>query len=427
MRLKAQRARMIASNLKRSAPQATGSITRPEAEQISMALKFTICARDGRTHARVGLISTGHGDIHTPAFMPVGTQATVKSLTPEDLIDLGAEIILGNTYHLYLRPGHETIEHLGGLHRFMQWDRPILTDSGGYQIFSLGELVDVREAGVTFQSHIDGSKHFLSPKRVIEIQRSLGADIMMCLDECTPYPATREETLRSLELTSQWARHCREANRTPEQPLFGIVQGGMYPDLRERSTVDLVELDFDGYAIGGLSVGEDKDSMYGIIKKTAPNLPDEKPRYLMGVGTPADILSAVQMGIDMFDCVLPTRNARNGLLFSRFGKIPIKNAKYARDPRPLDENCRCYTCRHYSRAYLRHLFTAREILSCRLNTIHNLFYYMEFMGLIRQAILDHHLQGFATDVIKDWNVDEASEEPSPRAPGFDLPPERVRK
>lgn len=369
-----------------------------------MALKFTICAKDNSTHARVGLISTSHGDVHTPAFMPVGTQATVKSLTPEDLVELGTEIILGNTYHLYLRPGHETIEHLGGLHRFMQWDRPILTDSGGYQIFSLGELVNVREEGITFQSHIDGSKHFLSPKTVIEIQKSLDADIMMCLDECTPYPSSWEETLQSLEMTTQWARHCREAKRTSEQSLFGIVQGGMYLDLRERSVVDLIELDFDGYAIGGLSVGEDKASMFDIIAKTAPRLPYEKPRYLMGVGTPEDILSAVQMGIDMFDCVLPTRNARNGLLFTQFGKITIKNSKYAKDPRPIDENCRCYTCRHYSRAYLRHLFMAREILSYRLNTIHNLFYYLEFMSLIRQAILGHRLKTFVAEVTKNWNA-----------------------
>jgi queuine tRNA-ribosyltransferase len=374
-----------------------------------MALKFTVRTKDDKTHARVGLLSTGHGNVHTPAFMPVGTQATVKSLTSEDLIDLGAEIILGNTYHLYLRPGHQIIEQLGGLHGFMHWDRPILTDSGGYQIFSLGELVGVCEEGVTFQSHINGSKHFLSPQKVIEIQESLESDIMMCLDECTPFPATREETLRSLELTSKWAKHCRDAKRASDQSLFGIVQGGMYPDLRERSVVELIELDFDGYAIGGLSVGEDKDTMVDIIEKTAPNLPSEKPRYLMGVGTPEDILSAVQMGIDMFDCVLPTRNARNGLLFTRFGKLPIKNAKYTKDPRPIDENCRCYTCRHYSRAYLRHLFMAREILSYRLNTIHNLFYYMEFMALIRQAIVDHRFPRFEVDVLEGWNVKKSNQ------------------
>jgi queuine tRNA-ribosyltransferase len=342
--------------------------------------------------------------------MPVGTQATVKSLTGEDLVELGAEIILGNTYHLFLRPGHETIKQLGGLHQFMHWDRPILTDSGGYQVFSLGELVEVKAEGVTFQSHIDGSKHFLSPQRVIEIQESLGADIMMCLDECTPYPATREETLQSLELTSQWARQCREAKRTSTQSLFGIVQGGMYANLREESVIDLIELDFDGYAIGGLSVGEDKDTMRHIIEKTAPNLPDGKPRYLMGVGTPEDILSAVQMGIDMFDCVLPTRNARNGVLFTHLGKIAIKNARYAKDPQPIDENCRCYTCRRYSRAYLRHLFMAREILSYRLNTIHNLFYYMEFMSLIRQAILGHCLPRLVADSLKNWNINMAQME-----------------
>lgn len=368
-----------------------------------MALNFTIRSKDSRTHARVGLISTPHGDIHTPVFMPVGTQATVKSLTPEDLVELGAEIILGNTYHLYLRPGHETIEELGGIHRFMHWDRPILTDSGGYQIFSLGELVNTRQEGITFQSHIDGSRHFLSPNRVIEIQESLGSDIMMCLDDCTPYPATREETLKSLKLTTQWARRCQEAKKTSKQSLFGIVQGGMFLDLREQSVADLTELDFDGYAIGGLSIGEDKETMYDIIEKTAPTLPSEKPRYLMGVGTPEEILLAVQMGIDMFDCVLPTRNARNGLFFTRFGKMTIKNARYAKDPRPIDQKCRCYTCRHYSRAYLRHLFTAREILAYRLNTIHNLFYYTEFMALIRQAILGRRLRTLAADLIRDWN------------------------
>jgi len=370
-----------------------------------MGPKFTIRTKDSRTQARVGILSTGHGDIHTPVFMPVGTQATVKSLTPEDLLELGTEIILSNTYHLYLRPGHETIEQLGGLHRFMHWDRPILTDSGGYQIFSLGQLVNVQEEGITFQSHIDGSRHFLSPQKVMKVQRSLGSDIMMCLDECTPYPATREETLQSLKLTTHWARHCREAKRSPEQSLFGIVQGGMYLDLRDRSATELIELDFDGYAIGGLSVGEDRDTMYKIIAETAPNLPSQKPRYLMGVGTPENILSAVQMGIDMFDCVLPTRNARNGLLYARFGKITIKNSKYATDRRPIDEECQCYTCRHYSRAYLRHLFVAREILSYRLNTIHNLHYYMEFMASIRDAILDRRLGAFARDTLKDWNDD----------------------
>jgi queuine tRNA-ribosyltransferase len=358
----------------------------------------------------MGVISTAHGDIHTPVFMPVGTQASVKSLTSDDLVELGAEIILGNTYHLYLRPGQEIIEELGGLHRFMHWMRPILTDSGGYQVFSLGELVEVGEEGVTFQSHIDGSRHFLSPKKVIEIQGSLDADIMMCLDECTPYPTTREETLRSLELTTRWARQCRDVERTSDQSLFGIIQGGMYPDLRARSAADLIELDFDGYAIGGLSVGEDKDTMVRIIEKTAPTLPYEKPRYLMGVGTPEDILSAVQQGVDMFDCVLPTRNARNGFLFARFGKIAIKNAKYARDPGPIDEDCQCYTCRRYSRGYLRHLFMAKEILSYRLNTIHNLFFYMNFLALIRQAIVDDRLTSFATEVRKDWNADRENPE-----------------
>ena len=366
-------------------------------------MRFTICAQDAGTSARVGRISTPHGDIHTPVFMPVGTQASVKSLTPEDLIDVGAEIVLGNTYHLYLRPGHKTIEHLGGLHGFMQWAHPILTDSGGYQIFSLGDLVNVQEGGVTFQSHIDGSKHFLSPQKVIEIQASLGADIAMCLDECTAYPASREETLRSLELTTVWAKQCRDAKTVSEQALFGIVQGGMYVDLRQQSVRDLVALGFEGYAIGGLSVGEDKASMYHVVTEVAPLLPREKPRYLMGVGTPEDILQAVQRGIDMFDCVLPTRNARNGVLFTRFGRIPIKNATYAEDPRPIDSSCGCYTCRHYSRAYLRHLFMARELLSYRLHSIHNLFYYMEFMASIRQAIMSDRLDAFVEKTIETWD------------------------
>lgn len=375
-----------------------------------MTLEFTLLGQDEGTDGRAGLISTRHGDVHTPAFMPVGTQGTVKSLSSEDLRHLGVEIILGNTYHLYLRPGHDTIEQLGGLHRFMDWDRPILTDSGGFQIFSLGELVKVGEEGITFHSHIDGSRQFLSPEKVIEIQEALGADIIMCLDECLPYPATWEETLRSLELTSRWARACREAKGGGDQSLFAIVQGGMYPDLRERSAAALIELDFDGYAIGGLSVGEDKEIMRSIMEKTAPVLPLAKPRYLMGVGTPEDIVSAVRSGIDLFDCVLPTRNARNGLLFTRSGKIPIKNAKYAKDPRPVDENCECHTCRHYSRAYLRHLFMAREILSYRLNTIHNIHYYMELMALIRQAIMDRRFSRFAAEVVENWNSNRADQE-----------------
>jgi queuine tRNA-ribosyltransferase len=367
-------------------------------------MRFTVDAQDTTTNARTGLISTPHGEIHTPVFMPVGTQATVKALTTEDLIAMGTEIILSNTYHLYLRPGHKTIEQLGGLHRFMQWERPILTDSGGYQIFSLGDLVNVQKEGVTFQSHIDGSRHFLSPEGVIEIQESLGADIIMCLDECTAFPASREETLRSLELTTLWAKRCRDARADSDQALFGIVQGGMHVDLREQSVRDLLELDFDGYAIGGLSVGEDKSCMHHIVTAVAPRLPGKKPRYLMGVGTPEDILLAVQMGIDMFDCVLPTRNARNGVFFTRFGKISIRNAQYTADPQPIDGACDCYTCRRYSRAYLRHLFMTRELLSYRLNTIHNLFYYMEFMASIRKAIASNRLTAFARETMDRWNV-----------------------
>jgi len=359
-----------------------------------MAFQFEIIKRDPLTKARLGRIVTRHGTITTPAFLPVGTQGTVKSLTPEELVEVGVEGILGNTYHLYLKPGHETIGRLGGLHRFIHWERPILTDSGGYQVFSLAKLRKISEDGVTFQSHIDGSEHFLTPEKVMEIQRTLGSDIAMVLDECVPYPSPHEYVKASTRLTTLWAERCLKARRSDDPALFGIVQGGMYRDLREESARGLTRLNFQGYAIGGLSVGEPKSIMQDVLEWTTPFLPENRPRYLMGVGTPEDILHATMQGIDLFDCVLPTRNARNGMLFTSKGKISIKQARYAEDPGPIDESCLCYSCRHYSRAYLRHLYLANEILSSRLNTIHNIYYYMELMKEIRAAIEEGRLVEF---------------------------------
>jgi queuine tRNA-ribosyltransferase len=359
-----------------------------------MDFHFEILKQDEQTGARLGRCSTPHGRFHTPAFIPVGTQATVKAMTPEELQGMGAEIILSNTYHLYLRPGHERVRRLGGLHRFMNWGRPLLTDSGGFQVFSLNSLVKVSEEGVQFQSHLDGSLHTITPEKAVQIQEALGADIIMCLDECTSYPASHAEAERSLEITLNWSRRCKESHSTPQQALFGIVQGGMYSDLRRRSAETLGEMGFDGYALGGLSVGESKEMLFRVIGETAPLLPVHQPRYLMGVGTPADMIRAIQHGVDMFDCVLPTRNARNGLLFTTAGRLVIKNAKYAEDPRPVDPGCSCYTCRHYSRAYLRHLYQAGEILAMRLNTIHNLHFYLTFMGEVRRAIAEDRLQAF---------------------------------
>ena len=318
--------------------------------------------------------------------MPVGTQATVKAVTPENLVELGSEIILANTYHLFLRPGHELIRELGGLHRFMNWNRPILTDSGGFQIFSLRELAKITEEGAGFKSHLDGSSLFLSPEDAVAVQEALGSDIMMCLDTCIPYPAGRNETLAATELTSRWAKRSRTAQRATGQLLFGIVQGGMYPDLRSLAVEQLLEIGFDGYALGGLSVGESQELMLEITGHTAKILPQEYPIYLMGVGTPADLVESVYRGVDMFDCVMPTRNARNGMLFTSRGRVVIKNSQYSKDPRPPDENCGCYTCRNYSRAYLRHLYMSREILAYHLNTIHNLYYFVGLMRSIREAI-----------------------------------------
>ncbi len=355
---------------------------------------FDIIQKSNEGEARIGEIQTPHGRVKTPVFMPVGTQATVKGLTPEELKALGVEIILANTYHLYLRPGYEVIEMMGGLHKFMHWDGPILTDSGGYQIFSLRSLREISEEGATFKSHIDGASHFITPELAIHIQESLGADIITCLDECTPYPATYEYALRSLELTTNWAKRSKAAKTNSHQALFGIIQGGMHKDLRKRSAIEIVEMDIDGYALGGLSVGEDKSLTLEMIGYSIPFLPQDRPRYIMGIGTPEDIVECVYRGGDMFDCVLPTRNARNGMLFTSTGKVLIKNSRYRLDEGPIDEYCNCYTCRNYTRGYLRHLFMAGEILGLRLNTIHNLYYFVHLMKDIRQAILEDRFLEF---------------------------------
>lgn len=346
-------------------------------------MNFTVLKNDHA--ARTGLISLARGNINTPAFMPVGTNATVKAMTPEELKDMGAEIILGNTYHLYLRPGHEVIRTVGSLHRFMNWDRPVLTDSGGFQVYSLSALREINENGVHFRSHIDGSLHFIGPAEAMEIQAALGSDIAMVFDDCTPYPAEYAYALNSLKLTLSWAGKCKELKKEG-QALFGIVQGSAYKDLRLRGIEELVRIGFDGYAAGGLSVGEPKEVMHEMINFIAPLMPNDKPKYLMGIGDLADVVVAVEAGFDMFDCVMPTRNARNGTLFTSIGRISIKRTEFKHDTGPLDPGCGCYTCRNYSRAYLRHMFMTREILSMRLNTMHNLYYYMHFFRQMRDAI-----------------------------------------
>ncbi|MDD6647610.1 MAG: tRNA guanosine(34) transglycosylase Tgt [Lentihominibacter sp.] len=351
------------------------------------AVTYELIKTDTRTKARRGRVTTPHGTIETPVFMPVGTAATVKAMRPEEIKELGAEIILSNTYHLYLRPGHEIVKAAGGLHKFMNWDRPILTDSGGFQVFSLGAMRKIREEGVEFRSHIDGSKHMLSPEKSMEIQNALGSDIIMAFDECAPYPADRQYVKDSLERTTRWLRRCKEYHQnTDRQSLFGIMQGGMYTDLRRESAEQIVELDLPGYAIGGLSVGEPKPLMYEIMDECVDYLPKEKPRYLMGVGSPDCLFEGVERGIDMFDCVLPTRIARHGMAMTSQGRVNIKNAAYEKDFTPLDPNCDCYTCRNYSKAYLRHLFKADEILSSMLMTNHNLHFLVNTMKNIRKSI-----------------------------------------
>jgi len=356
-------------------------------------MHFEVIARCGK--ARRGRLALPHGSVETPVFMPVGTYGTVKAMAPNELETLGAEIVLGNTFHLWLRPGIEVIEAHGGLHRFMGWTRPILTDSGGFQVFSLGPLRKVREDGVAFASPVDGDRLLLTPETSISIQRAFDSDVAMVFDECTPYPATRDEAAQSMELSLRWARRCKSANEGSRNALFGIVQGGMFEDLREASLAGLRDIGFDGYAIGGLSVGEPKDEMRRIEAFIAPLLPEDRPRYLMGVGTPEDIVAAVANGVDMLDCVLPTRNARNGWLFTRYGDVKIRNARHRTDTSPLDADCGCYTCRNFSRAYLHHLQRTNEILGARLATIHNLHYYLALLAQLRQAVSAGTLPAYA--------------------------------
>jgi queuine tRNA-ribosyltransferase len=362
---------------------------------------FELCQTDGR--ARQGVLSTRRGQIETPVFMPVGTIAAVKALTVDQLYALDPQVILCNTYHLMLRPGVELLEQMGGVHSFMSWDRPILSDSGGFQLFSLEGIRKVREEGVEFQSHIDGSTHFLSPETSVGIQCRMGVDIAMAFDECPPYGIDHAAAERSMEMTHRWAARSLEARGESSTALFGIIQGGIYPDLRRRSVEAICDLPFDGYAIGGLSVGESKDEMLEMLEATAPQMPADRPRYLMGVGTPADLLDGVAAGIDMFDCVMPTRNGRNGTIFTRDGKMNIRNAQYRADPRPLDEECACPTCRSISRAYLRHLFAAGEMAGPVYATIHNLFFYLDLMRGIRQSIASRRFRGFREEFLFRFN------------------------
>jgi queuine tRNA-ribosyltransferase len=362
------------------------------------AFSFLQLQQDPSSQARRGRMTTRHGVIETPAFMPVGTQGTVKGILPETLHELGAQIILGNTYHLFLRPGYELVNQLGGLQKFMNWDGPILTDSGGFQVFSLGDLRSISEDGVTFQSHLDGSRHFLSPEISIAVQRSLGADIIMAFDECIPHPAERAYVIDSTARSTRWAERCKLAHQPRDgAALFGIVQGGMHLDLRTRSLEELLAIGFDGYALGGLSVGEETELMYRIMEHALPQLPADQPRYVMGVGTPENLVEGVSRGADMFDCVMPTRNARNGVLFTSFGRISIKQARYREDAAPIDPDCSCYVCRHYSRAYLRHLYQSNEILASVLNTHHNLHYYLNLMSGIRRSLEEGVFAEFRAD------------------------------
>jgi queuine tRNA-ribosyltransferase len=375
-----------------------------------VAIKYTLLKTCKQTGARLRRLETPHGSIDTPVFMPVGTQATVKTLTPEQLEGIEAEIILSNTYHLYLRPGAELVRKAGGLHRFMHWDRSILTDSGGFQVFSLNELRKIREEGVEFRSHIDGSKHFLSPEKAIEVQNALGADIIMCFDECPPYPADREYAESSLARTVRWARRGKEAHQNPHsQALFGIIQGGMYQDLRDRSVEEMMEIDFPGYSIGGLSVGEPKPLMYEILEGTVPLMPQDKPRYLMGVGSPDCLIEGVLRGIDMFDCVLPTRVARNGTALTGQGKVVVRNAAYGEDFSPIEKGCDCYSCQNFSRAYIRHLIKADEVLGLTLISIHNLRFLIRLMHGLRQAIASDRSRDFAQEVLKNLENSSSNE------------------
>lgn len=369
------------------------------------AITYELIKKDAVTGARAGVIHTPHGSFPTPIFMPVGTQASVKAVSPDELKDLGAGIILSNTYHLFLRPGMDLIREAGGLHKFMNWDRAILTDSGGFQVFSLGELRKITEEGVTFRSHIDGSKQFLSPEVSMAVQTALGSDIVMAFDECVPYPADYEYARNSTARTARWAARCKEAITREDQGLFGIVQGGMYKDLRTESAQELVAMDFPGYAVGGLSVGEPKELMYDILEHTTCLLPEDKPRYLMGVGTPDCFVEGVARGIDMFDCVYPTRVARNGMAMTWTGRLIMKNTEYTHDFRTLEEGCGCYACRNgYTRAYIRHLVRAGEIFGLRLLSLHNLFFLEEFMRRLRQSILDERFGAFCHEFLTNYQL-----------------------
>ena len=375
---------------------------------MKKALEFEIKKVDKKTGARLGVMHLPHGDVETPVFMPVGTQATVKAMTPEELKnDVKSHIILGNTYHLYLRPGHELIKEAGGLHKFMNWDRNILTDSGGFQVFSLGDLRKITEEGVEFRSHINGEKHFISPEKAMEIQNALGSDIMMAFDECAPYGASYDYIKKSMERTTRWAKRCKEAHKnTDKQNLFGIVQGGFYKDLREKSAKDLIELDLPGYAIGGISVGEPKKDFLEILRHTAPLLPENKPRYLMGVGSPDYLIEAVCSGVDMCDCVMPTRMARNGTAMTHHGQVNLLNACHTHAFETLDDECDCYTCRNYTRAYIRHLFKVKEILGARLLSIHNLRFLVKLMEDVREAIKEDRLSEFRSEFFKKYGYEE---------------------
>lgn len=376
---------------------------------MSAAITYEHIKTCKQSGARLGRVHTPHGVIETPTFMPVGTQATVKTMSPEELKQMDAQIILSNTYHLFLRPGHDIVREAGGLHKFMNWDRPILTDSGGFQVFSLSEMRKITEEGVHFRSHLNGDKKFLSPEVAMEIQNSLGSDIMMAFDECPPYPAEYEYVKKSLERTSRWAERCLESHARPhDQGLFAIVQGGMHEDLRKQSAADLTSMDFPGYAIGGLSVGEPKHLMYEVLDYTVPLLPFGKPRYLMGVGSPDALIEGAIRGVDMFDCVLPTRIARNGTMMTSQGRLVIRNAQFARDFGPVDPACDCYTCRNYSRAYLRHLIKADETFGLRLTTYHNLHFLLNLMRNVRQAIMDDRLLDFRDEFFEQYGLHENS-------------------
>jgi queuine tRNA-ribosyltransferase len=362
-------------------------------------VKFSVLQESTQSRARLGRLETKHGVIETPVFMPVGTQATVKTMAPFELEELGVEIILSNTYHLYLRPGHDIVEEAGGLHSFMAWQRPILTDSGGFQVFSLGPLRKISEEGVEFRSHLDGSKHFISPEKSMEIQMALGADIAMVFDECAPYPADREYVRQSKDLTTRWAKRSLQTHTRADQALFGIVQGGMYPDLRRESALELMELDFPGYGIGGLSVGEPKELMYEVLDNLIPVMPKDKPRYLMGVGSPDCLVEGVLRGVDMFDCVWPTRLARHGMVLTEQGNMTIRNQPFARDFKPIEADCECYACQNFSRAYIRHLLKTNEVLGMRLTTIHNIAFLMRLMKNIRAAIKADALVEFSREFL----------------------------